>query len=283
MSFGNEHPNSVGQWNFPINTTDFWYLGQGGAGRSKDIASLSFHGLIQDRYWAQLAFVTGGTNNNWSDGSNQYVSLGYNIIRKQTNDLWALLEIYRGKDFPSIMTPTKDSFLCPGTCPTGVTDANLSITNQAGFTAQPIAGAPVEKGKEFSSWKARLEWAVADQGPHSWFASASVHGIKQDFQSGGKVERQAWGVMTRYFFQRTYGVEAYYRDNIKYKYTTPAGVVRDTYSQGNYGMTLLWNPAMNVSVHLNFGLRGQNTVFTDARDTYACCSNTWQIGTEYNF
>ena len=40
--------------------------------------------------------------------------------------------------------------------------------------------------------------------------------------------RHAIGEYLRYFYQRTYGVEVFLRDHLKYEYTTPAGLKRDT-------------------------------------------------------
>jgi hypothetical protein len=283
MSFGNEHPNTVSQFNFPINYPDMWFFGQGGTGRSKNIANLSFHGLVNDTWWLQLAFVTGGENNSWSNGSNQYVAVGYNHFRKTQNDLWFIGEWYGGKDFPSIMTPVKNSFICPGACPPGVSDSTFSITNSAGFTSQPVAGAPVEKVKDFNSYKLRAEWAAADRGPHTWWAGISYHPMKQNFQSGGSVRRDMWGALVRYFYRRTYGFETFYYDNVKYTYTTPMGMKRDVYTRANYGIQLIWVPAMNVAMNFVFRPRTQNAVFSDQMNLFQGSGRAYNVHVEFNF
>jgi len=282
MSLGNEHPNSVGQFNFPIALPDMWYNGQGGTGRSKDIGTLSLHGLFFGKLWLQVAGVSGGDNVNLSDGSNQYFNVAYNLIGRQRNDLWIIGEIYRGNDFPSIMTPQKSSFICPGACPPGVTDSSLSFTNSAGFTSQTILNAPIEEVDDFFSYKLSVQQAVADRGPHTWYAAATLHSMKQDFVSGAEVERTVLGGTLRYFYKRTYGIELYLRDNLTYEYTTPAGLKRDTYSKAFYGTTLLWYPSMNFSVHLTYSPVGQNTVFKDQRNLYQGDGDSYGLGFEFN-
>jgi hypothetical protein len=284
MSFGNEHPNVVGQFNFPVVLPDMWYFGQGGAGRSKDIGALSLHSLLAGKVWLQFAGVSGGDNNNLGNGWNQYLNVAYNLVGRTRNDIWLIGEIYTGNDFPSIMTVRRDSFICTGACPVGVTDSNLSITNAAGFTAQVITGAPVETVKDFFSYKLSAQQAVADLGAHTWYAGVTLHGMQQDFESGGEVERTILGGSFRYFWHRTYGLEVYARDNLTYEYTTPAGLTRDTTSDPFYGLTLLWNPAMNFSTHVLYNPKVQNTVFSDDPATpHLSEGSAFNVGFEYNF
>lgn len=283
MSIGNEHPNVVGQFNFPLPLPDTWYNGQGGVGRSKNITAYSVHGFFRNRVWLQGGLVSGGDNTNLSDGSNIYTNVALNFLRKTRSDLWVKFETYSGRDFPSIMTPVKNSFICPGTCPDGITDSSLSITNAAGFTSQTIVGAPVEIVEDFFSYKLGIEHAAADRGDHSWFAAATLHGMDQDFESGGNVERVALGGSFRYFWRRTYGVEVYWRDNLTYEYTTPEGLKRDTKSDAYYGITGLWYPAMNFSVHFQYNPKVQNTVFKDQSELHQNKGDSYQVGFEYNF
>lgn len=283
MSIGNEHPNVVTQWVFPAGLPDMWGNGQGGTGRFKEIMTVSFHGLFLDRYWAQIAFSTGDDDINWSDGHNQYIALAYNVFRQTRNDLWVALEYYWGKDQSTQMTQVRNSFICPGTCPTGITDSSLSITNTRGGTNGLIVGAPVVTIDKFRSYKLRVEHSVADRGPHSWIASAVLHGTKEDHTDGGRLERTILGGYLRYFYKRTYGFYTTMWKDLEYEYTTPAGVTRDTYQKVNYAITLLWNPAMNFSTHLQFNPRVQNRVFDDQRNLYLGQGRTYQLGFEYNF
>jgi hypothetical protein len=282
-SIGNEHPNVVTQWVFPAGLPDMWGNGQGGTGRAKEIMALSFHGLFADRFWAQVAFVTGDSDINWSDGSNQYANFAYNIFRTTRNDLWVALELYRGKDQSTQMTQVKNSFICPGTCPTGVSDASMSITNTRGGTNGLIVGAPIVSIEKFHSYKLRVEHSVADRGPHSWILSAVLHGTKEDHTNGGKLERTILGGYARYFFNRTYGFYATVWKDLDYDYTTPLGVTRGTYQKLNTSITLLWNPAMNFSTHLVYNPRTQNRVFDDERSRYQGDGNSFSLGFEYNF
>ena len=283
MSIGNEHPNVVTQWVFPAGLPDMWGNGQGGTGRAKEIMTISFHGFFYDRYWAQLAFTTGDDNNNWSDGSNKYIALAYNMFNTTRNDLWFALEYYWGRDSSTQMTQVKNSYICPGTCPAGVTDSTFSITNQRGGTNGIIVGAPVVEVEKFKSYKLRVEHSVADRGPHSWIASAVYHATSEDLRGGGKVERSILGGYLRYFYNRTYGFYTTLWKDMNYDFTNAAGVKRGTYQKPNMSITLLWNPAMNFSTHFVYNPRVQNRVFDDQKDLYRGDGNSYSLGFEYNF
>ncbi len=283
MSIGNEVPNVVTQWVFPAGLPDMWGNGQGGTGRFKEIMAISFHGLFQDRYWAQVGFVSGLDNINWSNGSNLFTTFAYNMFRETRNDLWFAVETFSGKDIPTQMTAVKDSYICPGACPAGVTDSTLSITNSRGGTNGIIVGAPFVEISKFKSYKLRVEHAVADRGPHSWIASAVYHWAKEDVKGGGTVERSIIGTYLRYFYQRTYGFYTTWWKDIDYDYTNAAGLKRGTYQKPNFSITLLWNPAMNFSTHLVLTPRTQNRVFEDQKNLYQGDGNSYSLGFEYSF
>ena len=114
----------------------------------------------------------------------------------------------RGNDNASILTPTKSSFICPTTCPAGVTDSSLSFTNTLG--GRSVAGAPVEKVSSFRTYAVRAEWVAADRGPHTWVAMVQAGGTKQDYVSGATAKRDVIGAYIRYFYKRTYGFQASY-------------------------------------------------------------------------
>jgi len=282
-SIGNELPNVVSQWVFPAGLPDMWGNGQGGTGRFKEIMAVSVHGLIHDTFWAQVGATTGVDNISWSNGWNLYTMFGWNIFKQTRNDLWLVLETYSGNDISSQMTSVKNSYICPGTCPAGVTDSTLSITNSRGGTSGIIVGAPVVKIKDFKSYKLRIEQGVADLGPHSWIASAVYHGATENIVGGGKIERDILGVYLRYFYQRTYGFYTTWWRDIKYDYTNAVGLKRGTYQKDNFSITLLWNPAMNFSTHLVITPRTQNRVFDDQKNLYLGDGDSYSLGFEYNF
>lgn len=294
MSIGNEMPNAGPQTQFPLNLPDLWNNGQGGVGNAKEIMNASFQMMLHGKWWLQMAGVTGGDNNNWSNGWNQYAQVSYNLIGRQRNDLWLTAEYYGGNDFPSIMTPTKDSLLCPGTCPAGVVDTNFSFSRSPGQTPQPISGAPIERVKDFTSYKLKLTQAAADRGPHSWYADLTLHSMKQNFESGADVENSLYGAAVRYFYQRTYGFEVFYYNNIDYTYSDPRGIETDAYTRSKYGITLLWYPAMNFTTHLQISPRTTNIVYrrsaieanqlpAEAYQQYLGKGDSYNLGFEYNF
>jgi hypothetical protein len=287
MSMGNEPGDVVTQFVFPLGVPRFFNLGQGGVGKSLNMSTFSFHAFLDDRLWLQFAPQTGTTNNSFSNGWQQYYAIAYNAGRKTDNDWWFALEYERGNDQASILTPTRVSFICPGTCPAGVTDASLSFSNTLG--GSPVAGAPVEIVKTFDTYSAHVDWVVADRGPHSWVGMIQFNGIKEDFKSGASTKRNLGGVYIRYFWQRTYGIQASYSRDFNYKYTSPLGVSHDFGHGTSKNIVLLWNPAMNFSVHLNYSPSSNNAIYTEATTTPAQAdalrrtTTSWNFGAEYSF
>jgi hypothetical protein len=283
-SFGNEPGDVVTQFVFPLGIPRFFNLGQGGSGKSLNMSTLSIHALLDDRLWLQFAPNSGVTNTSFSNGWQQYYAIAYDFFRKTDNDLWLGLEYERGNDNASILTPTKSSFICPGTCPAGVTDSSLSFSNTLG--GRPVTGAPVEKVKKFTTYAVRAEWSVADKGPHTWIAMIQAGGTKQDYESGASAKRDVAGVYLRYFFHRTYGLQASYARDFDYKYTNPLGVEQDFGKATSKNIVLFWNPAMNVSFHLTYSPNASSAVYTEATQTVQVSprvSSSWETGVEYSF
>lgn len=281
FSLGNEPGDVVTQFVFPTGVPRFFSLGQGGTGKSLTMSTMSFHAFIDDRLWLQFAPNTGVTNNSWSNGWQQYYAIAYDMFRKTDNDLWLALEIGRGNDNASILTPVKSSFICPNTCPNGVTDSSLSFTNTLGGRA--VTGAPVEVVKKFNTYSARAEWSVADKGPHSYIAMIQANGTKQDYESGASAKRNLAGVYLRYFYQRTYGIQASYAKDFNYEYTSPTGQKYDFGKATTSNIVALWNPAMNVSFHLSYNPSSKSAVFVETATQKPRETKSWDIGVEYSF
>jgi hypothetical protein len=287
MSLGNEPGDVVTQFVFPLGVPRFFNLGQGGVGKSLNMSTLSLHAFLDDRLWLQFAAQSGVTNASFSNGWQQYYSIAYNAGRKTDNDWWFALEYETGNDNASILTPVKSSFICPTTCPAGVTDSSLSFTNTLG--GSPVAGAPVEIVKDFNTYSAHVDYVVADRGPHSWVGMIQANGIKENFKSGASTKRNLIGAYIRYFFQRTYGIQASYARDTTYKYTSPLGVSSDFGHGTSKNIVLLWNPAMNFSIHLNYSPNSHNAIYTEATTTPAQVnalsreSSSWNFGAEYSF
>jgi hypothetical protein len=285
MSLGNEPGDVVTQFVFPLGVPRFFNLGQGGVGKANTMSTLSFHAFLDDRLWLQFAPNTGVTNNSFSNGWQQYYAIAYNAGRKTDDDWWFALEYSTGNDNASILTPTKSSFICPAACPAGITDANLSFTNTLG--GRPVTGAPVEKVKKFNTYSAHVDWVVADRGPHSWVGMIQANGIKEDFQSGASAKRNLAGIYLRYFFQRTYGFQFSTYKDFNYKYTSPLGRESDFGKTHGTNFVLLWNPAMNFSVHMNYSPNQTSAVYTEGTTgttpPSTSTSSSYNLGMEYSF
>jgi hypothetical protein len=281
MSIGNEPGDVVSEFLFPLGIPRFFSLGQGGVGKEATMSTLSLHGFFSDQFWVQFAAQSGVTNNSFSNGWQQYYAFGWNALRQTENDLWLAIEYSHGNDNASILTPNKMSFICPTTCPAGVVDTSLSFTNTLG--GRPVSGAPIEIVNTFNTYSWRIEHTAADRGPHSWVALIEGNGTKQDYVSGASAKRDLVGVYLRYYYLRTYGFQASYYHDLKYEYTSPNGTKSDFGKTDGTNIALLWSPAMNFSVHLNFNLPQENAVFPSPTAPAQVKSSSWNLGFEYNF
>jgi hypothetical protein len=281
ISVGNEHPYVNAQFNFGRGG-NVWAHGQGGTGNHFEITNISLNSFTFGRVWAQFAAVTGAHNNNWSNGWNQYIALGYNVTHDQQNDTWILLDFYMGNDMPSIMRPFTRSALCPTTCPAGISDANFRTSNTPG--GAPIVGAPIEQADDFFASRVSISNSAADRGVNSWYSDVGISQIKQDFVSGAKVERTYGGGEIRYFYNRTYGLEFVWNKNFEYKYTTASGQVRKAVTKDDMAVAFLFYPAMNFNFRLLYDPRADNNiVFEDQRELQVSGGYSYNLTVEYNF
>jgi hypothetical protein len=108
------------------------------------------------------------------------------------------------------------------------------------------------------------------------------NGTKQDYVSGAHAKRDLVGAYIRYFYNRTYGVQASWAHDFHYTYTSPTGLEYDFGKNNAKNIALLWNPAMNVSFHLNYNPNSDSRVFNRATQT-PVTSSSYSFGVEYSF
>lgn len=263
FSLGNEHPNTIAQWNFPLWAPDMWYTGQGGTGSAVERAALNAYALWNNRWWTHVAVDSGAINTNWEDGTNKYAALMYNLVPTQRNDVWVGAELYWGNDFIPIVHGTNSNLICADTdgdgsadCPTGIDDTNFNFTNSAGFTSGNIVDlGTTHEVDDFTSYKIRFDQTVADRGVHTWTASAVLHGMDQDFENGGGAERTILGGTLRYMYNRTYGFMVAVRDDLDYEYQASGGastVNVKTPDKLLWQWRLLYYPSMNTATYFSF-------------------------------
>jgi hypothetical protein len=113
------------------------------------------------------------------------------------------------------------------------------------------------------------------------------NGTKQDYKSGASAKHDLVGVYLRYYYLRTYGFQASYYKDLKYEYRSPGGVTTDVGKHDGSNLVLLWSPAMNFSVHLNYNFPQSNSVYNANGATTTPISSSkvesWNLGFEYNF
>ena len=265
LAVGNEYPDAMNEFVFPLNQVRPWGYGQGGVGNEYSTTHISAYGFWNNSILTQYSIMTGDADSSWSNGHNNYVALAYDGIpgtgdsfRRESNDLWWVLETVWGDNVGSQVNRTKTSYLCPTVCPVGTSDSNLSITDGLGYQwnslgdLSAVNGTGVETVSTSHAWRMSVHSSVADWGNQSWYQSVALAQARQDYVSGAKSDQMKLGYTIRYFYNRTYGFAFYVNRDLHYDYTTPAGVKYAAYAPTYWGVTALWVPAMNINISLDF-------------------------------
>lgn len=267
MAVGNEYPDAINEFVFPVYQIRPWGYGHGGLGNEYSTTAYSFYGFWKNRWFTQISFLTGDYDHSWSDGHNMYVNIAYNGIpgtgerfRRQGHDVWWVAEFLTGDNIGSQVNRMKTSYLCPAGCPAGVSDANFSISNGIGYqwnsTISDLAaynGTGTETVEEGNAWRLSAHSAAGDNGNHSWYASFAFAGNQQDYLSGASSDKTTVGLSLRYFYNRTYGAGFYVNRSLTYDYVNPAQQTFEVQSPTFWGAQLYWAPAMNVNIRMSYG------------------------------
>ncbi|HEY1991143.1 MAG TPA: hypothetical protein VGH71_01690, partial [Gammaproteobacteria bacterium] len=296
-AIGNEYPDAISEFVFPTYLITPWSYGQGGVGKEYATTAYSFYGFFDNHYYVQFSPITGDYDSSWSNGHNNYVTLAYNGIpgtgddfNRESMDMWWELTGNWGNNVGSMVAARKTSFICTAAgCPAGVTDANnaLSFSSTEGSHVGPLADittvdplTATENPSESYSW--RLAWhnSVADMGNHSWFAGADVAAQRQSFPDGAKASYMGIGGGIRYFYNRTYGFEVGAQHATKWDYTASTGVTYSANAPTTYSLALLWVPAMNINVALNYS--PSKPVYILAADRPGN-GESWSLLVDYGF
>lgn len=290
VAIGNEAPDAINEFVFPLGQLRPWGYGQGGVGNEFSIGTYSVYGFWNNRWLTQYSISTGDYDNSWSNGHNNYIALGYDGVpgtgdafRKESNDFWFVVEGMWGNNQGSQVNPMRSSLLCPSACPDGITDANLSITNTLGYQGEIIAdlaqvnGTGVETVKDFDAWRLSVHSSVADWGNHSWYQSLAMIHNQQNYISGAKSNRSAIGYTVRYFYNRTYGFDFYVNNDLHYDYTF-AGRKYAADTHVNWAVGFDWVPTMNMNVRASYG-PSHTTVLDSAN--YLDDGYSWSIVMDY--
>ncbi len=296
MAYGNEYPDAINEFVFPPSLNKPWGYGQGGVGKEYETGAYSFYGFWNNSILTQYAILTGDYDNSWSNGHNNYVALAYDGIpgtgdqyRRESNDMWWVGEFVWGANVGSMVNPGRTSLICAGgPCPPGVSDANnaLSFSNSVGTPAENLTdlalfstgGASTETPRNSDAF--RLSWhsSVADMGNHSWYAAAAYSGIHQAFTSGDSAGKNTLGFEVRYFYNRTYGFDAWANKSNGYYFQTAGGTRYDITTHVNWGLSFLWAPAMNMNINLSYS-PSHNTAINQAN--YQGGSYTYSLALDY--
>jgi len=296
-AIGSEYPDAISEFVFPIYLVTPWSYGQGGIGKEYSTTAYSFYGFFDNHYYIQFSPITGDYDNSWSNGHNNFITLAYNGIpgtgdnfNRESMDMWWELTGNWGNNVGSMVAAQHTSFICTSAgCPPGVSDANnaLSFNSTEGSHIGPLADITIvdpltatENPTHSYSWRFALHNSVADMGNHSWFAGADIASQHQSFPDGANAKYMGIGAGIRYFYNRTYGFEVGMQHATTWDYTASTGVKYSASAPTTYSLALLWVPAMNINVALNYApSKPVYLVSTNSPGT----GESWSLLVDYGF
>lgn len=263
MAYGNEYPDAINEFVFPNTQVRPFSYGQGGVGNEYSTANYSFYGFWNNSILTQYSLISGDSDASFSNGHNNYIALAYDGVpgtgdkfRRESNDVWWVLDTVWGNNVGSQVNPTTTSFNCTAACPAGV--HSLGFSNSLGSNwvtlgdLKSVNGTGYETVDTSHAYRLTVQQSVADMGNNSWYQSVALAGANQDYVSGASSKATKLGYQIRYFYNRTYGFEFFVNKTLTFDYTTPAGVEYSAYAPVNWGLTALWVPAMNINVALSY-------------------------------
>lgn len=293
MAYGNEYPDAINEFVFPVNQIRPWGYGQGGLGTEYSIASYSFLGFWNNSILTQYSIISGDSDSSFSNGHNNYIALGYDGIpgtgdkyRRESNDIWFVFDSAWGNNIGSQVNRSNTSFVCSAACPAGISSTNFGFSNGLGYQWSSLGDLAsvnttgTETVDTSHAWRLAVHQAVADMGNHSWYQSVALAQNRQDYVSGASSNQERIGYTIRYFYNRTYGVEFYVNKALHYDYTTNTGVEYAAYAPVNWGLTGIWVPAMNLNLTLSYS--PSKTPVLNGAD-YRSGGYSWSLILDYGF
>ncbi|HET7922987.1 MAG TPA: hypothetical protein VFM15_09560 [Gammaproteobacteria bacterium] len=263
MAYGNEQPDAINEFVFPNTQVRPWSYGQGGVGNEYSIATYSFYGFWNNSILTQYSIVSGDSDTSFSNGHNNYIALAYDGVpgtgdtyRRESNDIWWLLDTLWGDNVGSQVNSTNTSFICTAACPAGI--KSLGFSNRLGSNwvslgdLLSVNGTGYETVDSSHAFRLTVQQSVADMGNNSWYQSVALARANQDYVSGASSKATKLGYQIRYFYNRTYGFEFFVNKTLTFDYTDPLGVKYSAYAPVSWGLVGLWAPAMNMNVALSY-------------------------------
>jgi hypothetical protein len=133
------------------------------------------------------------------------------------------------------------------------------------------------------AWRFAIHNSVADMGNNSWFAGADIAAENQSFPDGAHASYAGIGGGIRYFYNRTYGFEVGVQHATTWDYTTSVVAGSKKFSASaptTYSLALLWVPAMNINVALNYA--PSKGVYLDPANRLGT-GESWSLIVDYGF
>jgi hypothetical protein len=214
--------------------------GAGGNGHAP-YANIAMYGLWNDRLLT-VAGVRAGDDNLDYQRMNYEGVVGLALGNTDYNRLWIWGEIHAGND----MVPQISSL--------GLSHSNNSISARDAVRGVSATNGGTVYASSMTGDMLRTHFAVRggfiDKGPYSFTYEAGVAMADEKYSDGATVKATGIGARFRFFYDRTYGIEAGANKRTKYDFTDVNGVVHDIPSDMGWGLRLIYRPAMNFAWEL---------------------------------
>jgi hypothetical protein len=217
--------------------------GAGGNGHAP-YAHLAMYGLFNDRFLTVLGVSPGDDNLDYQRMMYKGI-LALALGNTDYSRFWIIGEVAAGND----AVPH-------------VSDLDLNHTNNRITTDDAVRGVSATTGGysyaasmtgDVLRYSLALRGGFVDKGPHSITFEAAFEGADEKYTDGAEVQAGSWGIRGRYFYDRTWGIDAGISNYTSYEFTDMNGIVHDIPSDLRWSARLVYRPAMNFAWELAWG------------------------------
>jgi len=206
----------------------------------------SFYGFFKDRLGIEMGLEPGEDNLDWKRFNYRFES-GYFITNTDAN-FWRLsAEFKMGNDMVPIVSTLRASNDGVRTLVPADAVSGISATRASGL---PLSSLNMGDGKR---WLFGIAGGFIDHGPHSFDISVSQSVESESYTDNSSSVLRAIGGEVRYYYNRTYGLQAQVSTYEKFNYTDASSVVHNIPQQPTWQVTAIRRVAMNFAFYFAYG------------------------------
>jgi len=207
----------------------------------------SVYGFFRDRLGVEIGLEPGEDNLDWKR-FNYRVESGYFLKNTDANFWRVSAEFKMGNDMVPILSTLRASN--DGVRTLVPADAVIGVSATRG--GAPLSSLNMGDGKR---WLFGIAGGFIDHGPHSFDISVSQSVESERYNDNSSSDLKAIGGEVRYYYNRTWGIQAQVSKYEDWKYTDAAGTAYNIPSNVAWNVTATRRIAMNYAFYLNYGVQ----------------------------